>query len=151
MTATVQSRTEPQARRLGVGFGFDSLTAVHYAAMGLAAITGAVHLYLYSVEEFVPFLLAGLAFFAAILALTVEVRGFRYYRAILYAGGIPFTAAQGVLWYLQGMPTFEIGVFDKAVQALLVVVLAYLLVREVRAIRADRRDEGDLVEAVPAN
>ena len=105
----------------GSRFDTGSLSGLHWAAIALAAITGINHIYLYLAEGFLPFLLAGLGFFGAIALLVVG-----FYRRWLYLLGIPYTAAQIVLWYLQGMPNFEFGLFDKAVQVLLIVLLAYL-------------------------
>ncbi|WP_049972734.1 hypothetical protein [Haladaptatus cibarius] len=52
-------------------------------------------------------------------------------RRLLYTGGIPYVAAQLVLWWTSGMPHFQgYGLLDKVNQTLLVVVLAYLLIAE---------------------
>ncbi|MFC6733882.1 hypothetical protein [Haladaptatus sp. GCM10025893] len=107
------------------------MTWLHWLAAGLAGATGVVHLYLYWVQEFIPFLLAGLGFLAAVSLLVVGVN-----RRLLYAVGIPFTAMQIVVWLVQGMPDFVLGVADKTVQVALIVVLAYLFVAERRANRA---------------
>lgn len=120
------------ARSHGYGLQTNTLTGVHWAAIGLATVTGLVHLYLYWTQEFLPFLLAGLGFFGAIGLLLLGVQ-----RRLLYAVGVPYTAAQMVAWYLQGMPEFTLGVFDKAVQALLIVLLVYLFVVEGREARTD--------------
>lgn len=115
------------ARTHGYRLQTDTLTGVHWAAVGLATITGIVHLYLYWTQEFLPFLLAGLGFFGAVGLLMLN-----FHRRLLYAVGVPYTAAQMVAWYVQGMPEFQLGVFDKAVQALLIVLLVYLFVVEGR-------------------
>lgn len=115
------------ARSQGYRFQTDTLTGVHWAAVGLATLTGVVHLYLYWTQEFLPFLLAGLGFFGAVGLLMLN-----FHRRALYAVGIPYTAVQMAAWYVQGMPEFQLGVFDKAVQALLIVLLAYLFVVEGR-------------------
>lgn len=103
----------------------ESLTTVHWAAIVLAAITGIDHLYLFVDEGFLPFLLAGLGFFGAIALLLIG-----FYRRWLYLLGIPYTAAQIVLWYLQGTPNFAFGVFDKIVQVLLIVLFGYLFLAD---------------------
>lgn len=103
------------------GWNAASMTAAHWLAAGLAAITGTVHLYLYLNEGFIGFLVASVVFYAAIIAMALNV-----YRRVIYALGVPFTAGQIVLWYLQGMPSFELGVVDKAVQVALIVTLIYL-------------------------
>ena len=100
------------------------MTPVHWLAAPLATVTGVIHVYLYVNQGFLPFLFAGVVFFVAIVGLLLNV-----YRNVLYLLGIPFTAAQIVMWYAQGMPDMEIAMIDKPVQALLVLVLAYLLVR----------------------
>jgi hypothetical protein len=95
--------------------------------MGLSAITGVTHLYLYYQQEYLPFLLAGVVFLAAVAGVALNV-----YPRALYALGIPFTAGQIAIWYMQGMPDMQIAMIDKPVQVLLVVVLAYLLYTESR-------------------
>lgn len=99
-------------------------------AVLLAAITGGIHLWLALEEwgepsEAVPFLLAGIGFFVGIsLLLFTEKR-----RRLLYLLGAGFTAIQIPLWVVAGMHEFSIGVVDKAVQVLLVVVLLYAFVQ----------------------
>jgi len=105
-----------------IGWNPSALSGIQWLAVVLAAITGAIHLYIFWSEEYVPFLVAGAVFFAAILGLLFNV-----YPMVLYALGIPFTAGQIVLWYDAGMPSATLGVADKAVQVLLMAVLAYLL------------------------
>ena len=109
----------------------EQMTRLDWAVAALAATTGLVHLYLYWAQGFVPFLLAGLGFLGAVAALVSGVN-----RRLLYAGGIPFTAAQIAVWVVQGMPEFALGVFDKTVQVALIAALAYLFVTERRAKRA---------------
>lgn len=93
----------------------------------LAAITGAIHLWLAleawaEPEEALPFLLAGVGFFVGIgFVLFAERR-----RRLLYLLGAAFTAVEIPLWILGGMEEFTVGVFDKVVQLLLVAVLLYL-------------------------
>lgn len=107
--------------------GFDGrlMTPWHWALGGLATVTGAIHIYLYLEQGFVPFLFAGVVFLAAVLAMVFNV-----YRRALYAVGIPFTAGQIVLWYAQGMPDMSIALIDKPVQLLVIVLLAYLFTVE---------------------
>lgn len=64
-------------------------------------------------------------FYAGMVAVLVNA-----FRRVVYALGIPFTAGQMAIWLLVGMPTFEIGVFDKVVQGALVVVLVYPFANE---------------------
>jgi hypothetical protein len=108
--------------RTDVGWNASALTPVHWLAMVLSVITGAIHVYLYTTQGRLPFLFAGVVFVAAVVALLFNV-----YPLVLYALGIPFTAGQVVLWVVAGTPEMEVGIVDKAVQVLLVVVLAYLL------------------------
>lgn len=108
----------------------EPLTRLHKVAIALAATTGIVHLYLYWAQEFVPFLLAGLGFFGAVVLLVSGVN-----RRLLYAVGVPFTAAQIAVWVAQGMPEFALGAFDKTVQVALIAVLTYLFVSERRSLR----------------
>jgi len=110
------------------GQNIETLGPIHWAGVGLAGITGAIHLYLFVVDGYEPFLPAGLGFFGAIILL-MYTSG--WYRQLIYLVGIPFTGAQIVLFYLL---TFEsigalepIEIVDKAVQALLIVLLVYLL------------------------
>ncbi|WP_338727210.1 hypothetical protein [Haladaptatus sp. DJG-WS-42] len=117
--ATQPSRTLAQE---GFGFRMDSLTWLHWVTAALAAVTGLVHIYLYTVNFPLPFLFAGIVYFAAIIAMFLNI-----YRRLLYAIGIPFVAGQIALWILAGTPNFTIGVFDKVVQVLLLVALGYLI------------------------
>ncbi|MFC6731649.1 MULTISPECIES: hypothetical protein [unclassified Haladaptatus] len=116
--------TQPSRTLADEGFGFrmESLTSVHWLLAVLAIITGAVHVYLYTLDAMVPFLLAGVIFFAAVVAMALNV-----FRRLLYAIGILFVAGQIVLWILAGTPHFTIGVLDKVVQVAMLVVLGYLL------------------------
>lgn len=112
-------------RRATVGFDMDLMTPWHWALGALSTVTSAIHVYLYLEQGFVPFLFAGIVFLAAVAAMLFNV-----YRRALYAIGIPFTAGQVVLWYVQGMPDMSIAVIDKPVQILLIVLLAYLFTVE---------------------
>ena len=107
------------------------MTRMHWIAASLAAITGAIHLYLYATQAFLPFLFAGAVFFAAVGAMLVIPYG-HLARRVLYAIGVPFTAGQIGLWVLAGTPDFALGVADKAVQIALIVALIYLFRMEMR-------------------
>lgn len=110
-----------------------SLTGVHWLALGLAALTGAIHLVLAAVVPWVAlqvsFLLAGLGFFGAIVLFLLDYR-----RRLLYLVGIPFTGIQMVLWYLIVQPTpgtlNAIDAIDKTAQVALIALLAYLYATE---------------------
>lgn len=100
------------------------LTQVHWTALSLAALTGFIHLYLYTTEDWLPFLLAGAGFVGAI-GLFFSLRSFR---RPIYVVGVLFTLAQIVGYVLFPMGPVWLGVFDKAVQVALVLVLGYLFV-----------------------
>lgn len=113
---------------------FQSLTGLHWLGIVLAAITGVIHLWLG--VEFIDspmgwsFLAAGIGFYAAIALVVLDVR-----RRLVYLLGIPYTGVQIPLWWIindiQIADLFEpgIGVFDKTVQVLLIVVLVVLYSR----------------------
>ncbi|MFB6106584.1 MAG: hypothetical protein ABEJ70_06395 [Halobacteriaceae archaeon] len=106
----------------GVTVDTASLTGLHWLAIALAAVTGAVHLYLYLLEDWLPFLLAGLGFFGAIVLLIVLPR----YRRSLYPVGVLYVLAQIVGYVLLPLGPAWLGYLDKAVQVLLVLVLVQL-------------------------
>lgn len=112
-------------RRAAVGFDADLMTPWHWLLGVLVAITGVIHVYLYVEQGFVGFLFAGVVFLAAVVAMLFNV-----YRRVLYAIGVPFTAGQIVLWYVQGMPDMGIAIIDKPVQLLVLVLLGYLFTVE---------------------
>lgn len=130
---TTTTRASATVRQPTVQFTTDGLTSTHVAAMGLAAVTGVVHLYLYLAQGFVPFLLAGLGFFGAI-GLILLLPGVRSW---LYLAGIPYTIVQMAGWVAAGMPDFALGVADKLVQVVLIGLLVVLYRRERRAATAD--------------
>ena len=107
------------------------MTSVHWAVAGLAAITGAVHTYLYLTQGFLPFLFAGVVFFAAILGLLVIPYG-HIARKALYALGVPFTAGQIGGWYVMDGQLTALAVGDKLVQIALIIGLIYLFRMELR-------------------
>lgn len=110
-----------------IAFETEPLTGLHWAAIGLAALTGAIHLYLYVSEGFIPFLLAGAGFFGAVGLVLIG-----FYRRIVYLVGIPYTMAQIAGWYVLDGNFTAIAIVDKAAQVLLIALLAYLFVREGR-------------------
>lgn len=126
--------SQATVQRTGFGFDFESLTAVHWVGMVLAAITGVVHLFLFYDQGFVPFLLAGLGFFGGI-ALLLVTQG--RYRLGIYLVGIPFTAAQIAGYVAVEQPrtlgdVTTLAIVDKVVQVVLIALLAYLFVTEWR-------------------
>lgn len=114
---TDMTAVRPRAFRLDA----DTMTPAHWAAAGLAAVTGAIHLYLYASQGFLPFLFAGVVFYTAIIGMALNV-----YRRALYALGVPFTAGQIGLWLYLGMPDATLGAVDKVVQVALIALLVYL-------------------------
>lgn len=111
-------------------FDLESLGPLHWLGILLAIVTGVLHLYLGINFVTEPlgwsFLAAGIGFFAGALAVLVDYR-----RAVIYLLGIPFTGGQIVAWYVVNAPDFSmLGIGDKVVQVILIVVLAVLYSRE---------------------
>lgn len=112
-----------------------SLTRLHWIGIVLAAITGVLHFALgivFVMNEVTPlsvgFVVAGIGFFVGIAAILTDTR-----RRELYILGIPFTAGQIVLWYVNNRPIGAddaTGIADKIVQLAFIVVLVLLLQRE---------------------
>jgi hypothetical protein len=108
-----------------------SLTRLHWLGVVLAAITGAVHLYFgvlaIDTLQGSSFVLAGVAFFVAILLLLLDYR-----RRLLYLVGIPFTGVQVVLYFYLNWPNVlnPGGVGDKVIQVALIAILVVLYRRE---------------------
>jgi len=117
-----------------------SLTRLHWLGIVLAVVTGAVHLafgvlFLDSAAGILSpanaqplsFVLAGIAFFVAVLLLLLDFR-----RRLLYLVGIPFTGIQIVLYFALNWPDVlnPGGVGDKVVQVALIAVLVVLYRRE---------------------
>lgn len=121
MQSDVTTDMTAVGRRPAFRFEADTMTRAHWAAAALAAVTGTVHVYLYVTQGFLPFLFAGVVFYAAIVGMGLNV-----YRRVLYALGVPFTAGQIVLWVALGMPDATLGAVDKVVQLTLIGLLVYL-------------------------
>lgn len=103
-------------------FETESVTGRHWVAVGLVAITGILHVYPGIAEAKPPLVLAGAGFFGAILLFLANYR-----RRQLYLVGIVYTAVQIPLWYVIKAGEYTtIGYVDKAVQLVLVILLAYL-------------------------
>ena len=110
----------------GLSLHTESLTPLHWAGVVLAAATGVIHIFLGVSFISSPlgwaFLFAGVGFFGGAVAVLVDYR-----RRLVYLLGIPFTAGQIVGWYVVNAPEFSpLGVADKVVQVLLIVVLVLL-------------------------
>jgi hypothetical protein len=108
----------------------ESITSLHWLGIALAAITGVIHLWLgvsFAPEPMgLAFLFAGIVFFLGIAAVLVDYR-----RRLMYLLGIPFTAGQIPIWYVVNAPDLSpIGIGDKVVQVLLIVVLIVLYRQE---------------------
>lgn len=103
----------------------ESLEPIHELVVGLILITGVIHVYAGFVEGRAPVWLAGLGFFAGVGLFLLDYR-----RRALYLGGIAYTAVQIPLWYVAKAGEFTlVGYADKAVQLVVIALLAYLYVR----------------------
>lgn len=99
-----------------------SLTSTHWLAILLVLVTGVIHVYSGIVEGRIPVSLAGVGFIAAIVVFLLDYR-----RSLLYLVGILYTAVQLPLWYVVKAGEFTtLGYIDKAVQVVLILLLAYL-------------------------
>lgn len=113
----------------------DNTEPLHWIGVGLAAVTGVIHLLLawFQLSSSLTaglgwaFLFAGVVFLAAGVAVVADVQ-----RRLLYLLGVPFTGGQIVLWYLANAPDLfgPISVTDKLAQVGLIVVLVALYSRE---------------------
>lgn len=124
----MSARTERGGR---VEFAPETLGPLPWLGAALAAVTGSIHLYLFYTQGFLPFLLAGLGFYGAVVLLLVLQGSFRL---VLYAVGVPFVLAQLGGYYTVERPDSigamtTLAIIDKGVQIALVVLLLGLLVR----------------------
>ncbi|MFC7097268.1 DUF7475 family protein [Halobaculum marinum] len=121
--------TETASR--GLTIHTESMTSIHWLGVALATITGVVHLWLAyafmsETGPAIAFLIAAVGFFGGVAAVLLDYR-----RRLFYALGIPFTAGQIPLWYVANAPDFgAIGIADKVVQVVLIVVLVVLFRQE---------------------
>ncbi|MEF8826454.1 MAG: hypothetical protein V5A27_08980 [Halapricum sp.] len=100
----------------------ESLTPVHWLAVVLLVITGIIHLYAGVVEGRLPVSLAGVGFLVGVGLFFLDYR-----RRVLYVIGIFYTGVQIPLWYVANVGEFTpLGYADKAVQIVIIVVLAFL-------------------------
>ena len=109
-----------------------SVSTLQWVGIALAVITGIIHLVLGVSFITSPlgwsFIVAGVGFFAGVAAMLTNTR-----RRLVVLLGIPFTAGQIVLWYVINAPDFSpLGIGDKVVQVLLIVVLAGIYRNELR-------------------
>jgi hypothetical protein len=110
----------------GLSLSLGSLGSLHWAGIALSAVTGVLHLVLGASFGLtglgVAFVIAGLGYLLGIAAVLVDYR-----RRLFYLLGIPFTLGQIVMWYVVNAPDFSpVGIGDKVVQVLLIVVLVVL-------------------------
>ena len=117
--------------RRGLPGPLATLEPLHWIGILLAASTGAIHLWLGMSGTKAGMLVAGVGFAVGAAAVLLDV-----HRAMFVRLGIPFTAGQILLYALaHGLfrpdaPSFgPVGLFDKVVQGLLVVVLVGLVRR----------------------
>jgi hypothetical protein len=118
------------ATESGLSLRTDSLSQLHWVGIALAAVTGVIHLVLGVSFITEPlgwsFIIAAVGYFGGIAGVLVDYR-----RRLLYLLGIPFTAGQIVAWYVVNAPDFSpLGIGDKVVQVVLIVVLALLYRQE---------------------
>jgi hypothetical protein len=99
------------------------LTTTHWLAVALVVVTGAIHVYAGIVEGRAPVALAGVGYGGALVLFFLNYR-----RRLLYAIGIPYTAVQIPLWLVAKSEYMLVDYVDKAVQVVLILVLAYLYV-----------------------
>jgi uncharacterized membrane protein len=100
----------------------ESISRLGWVAIGLVFVTGVLHVYAGIVEGRIPVSLAGVGFLGAIVLYVVDYR-----RRLLYLVGILYTVVQIPLWYVANAGSFTtLGYVDKAVQVVLVALLAYL-------------------------
>ena len=97
-----------------------SLTNLEWIAIGLVVITGVLHVYSGLLEGRIPVALAGVGFLGAAVLYLGDFR-----RRLLALVGIGYTAIQLPLWYLVKAGEYTtVGYVDKAVQVVLILVLA---------------------------
>lgn len=114
--------TETSQQRTGLSYRIGSLRTLDWIAVVLAVATAVIHLYLFTTEDWLPFLLAGAGFLGAIGLLVALPR----YRHWLYPLGALFVLSQIVGYLLLPLGPLWIGVLDKAIQVTLVLVLVQL-------------------------
>lgn len=114
----------------GSRFDLRSLTSLHWIAITMALVSALIHLVLGI--GFLPhwmgfaFLLASGGFIGGVVLVLLDYR-----RKLLYLLGIPYTAAQIVLWYALNQPAGlgdipESHAMDKIAQVILILSLVVL-------------------------
>jgi hypothetical protein len=113
--------TQEGRQQTGLSYGIESLRTLDWTAIALAIATPAIHLYLFTTEDWLPFLLAG-GFLGAV-ALLIALPKCRHW---LYPVGALFVVSQIVGYLVLPLGPVWIGVLDKAIQVALIVVLVQL-------------------------
>lgn len=116
----------------------EALAWPHWLAVALVAITGVIHVYAGIAEGRAPVALAGVGFAGALVLFFLNYR-----RRLLYAVGIPYTAVQIPIWLAVKSEYTLVGYVDKAVQVVLILVLAYLYVNASGQPSGDAAPAGD--------
>jgi hypothetical protein len=98
-----------------------SITPVQWLAVALVVVTGVLHVYAGIVEGRPPVTLAGIGYGGALVLFLLDYR-----RRLLYLVGIPYTAVQFPIWFVVKSEYGMVDYVDKAVQAVLILVLLYL-------------------------
>ena len=98
-----------------------ALTRLQWLAVVLIVVTGVLHVYAGVVEGRIPVALAGVGYAGALVLFFLDYR-----RRLLYLLGIPYTAVQSPLWIVAKSEYGMVDYVDKAVQAVLILVLLYL-------------------------
>lgn len=98
------------------------LGGLQWAAVVLAVTTGVLHLYAGAIDGRLPLVVAGLGFLGGV---GLFLAGYRNRR--LYLVALAYTGIQVVAWAVVNAGTYStLGYADKAIQLLLIVVLAVL-------------------------
>lgn len=98
---------------------FQSLTPLYLIGIILAAITGAVHLWLGIEKSSLALFVAGIGFAVGIIAVIADVR-----RETVVKLGIPFTATQTIYYLATHYEQITwVSATDKIVQIVLITVL----------------------------
>ena len=95
-------------------------------------MTAAIHLALATTAGDNVFAVLGLGLLVGFVAFFTDL-----WEPILYLVGAVYVGVTTAVWVLAGMPQPLLGAADKVVQAVLLVLFVYVLVREVRAGRAN--------------
>ncbi|WP_435158323.1 DUF7475 family protein [Haladaptatus sp. DFWS20] len=109
-----------------------ALTSLDYVGIVLVILTGAIHIY-EDIEDInegiigILFILAGLGFFGALVLLYFGVN-----QPLLYGVGIIYTGIQFIAYFVLRWPDIyePLRLFDKAVQALFILVLVILYLQK---------------------